>query len=245
MTSKLMLYEKQDVLGFMTDFYRDNEGNLYMTGEQIGRCLGYTNPQKAINNLFNRYKEHLAGYCVNTFVQVPRKVNKPNNDKGSEDYYPQSGDSRTTEYQRRKTILFNEQGIYLITMKSDQPKAWDFQKAVAGILENLRKGYQVWLLERERGKEARKTLTDTIRDKYPDSPHKKFMYKNFTNLVYKTALGKSFKELKEEYGEPLRDNLPSEMLVEVKRIEKAIDVFIDLGYDYNKIKGLLNPQLEE
>lgn len=71
------------------------------------------------------------------------------------------------------------------------------------------------------------------------------MYKNFTNLVYKTALGKSFKELKEEYGEPLRDNLPSEMLAEVKRIEKAVDVFIDLGYSYDKIKGLLNPQLEE
>lgn len=220
MTSKLVLYEKQDVLGFMTDFYRDSEGNLYMTGEQIGICLEYENPRKAINNIFDRYKDRLKNYS--------RDLNL-----------------RSRDGKPRKTRVFNERGIYLVAMKSNQPKAWDFQEAVAGILENLRKGYQVWLLERERGKEARKTLTDTIRDKYPDSPHKKFMYKNFTNLVYKTALGKSFKELKEEYGEPLRDSLPSEMLAEVKRIEKAVDVFIDLGYSYDKIKGLLNPQLEE
>lgn len=220
MTSKLMLFEKQDVLGFMTDFYRDGEGNLYMTGEQIGICLEYENPRKAINNIFDRYKDRLKNYS--------RDLNL-----------------RSRDGKPRKTRVFNERGIYLVAMKSNQPKAWDFQEAVAGILENLRKGYQVWLLKRERGKEARKTLTETIRDKYPDSPHKKFMYKNFTNLVYKTALGKSFKELKEEYGEPLRDNLPSEMLAEVKRIEKAVDVFIDLGYSYDKIKGLLNPQLEE
>lgn len=235
--SKLVLFEKQDVLGFMTDFYRDDKGNLYMTGEQIGRCLGYTNPQKAINNLFNKYKERLADYCVNTFVQVPRKVN---NDKGSGDYYPQSGDSRTTEYQRRKVILFNERGIYLIAMKSDQPKAWDFQEAVAGILENLRKGYQVWLLEREAGKYARRSLTDTIRDEYPDSPNKKFMYKNFTDLVYKVVTGKTSKQLKEIYGEPLRDNLPSDILKRVKSAECIAKSMVELGCPYSYIKTALS-----
>ena len=220
MTSKLVLYEKQDVLGFMTDFYRDGEGNLYMTGEQIGICLGYANPRVEINKIHKRYKDRLDKYSVDTKLV-------------------------STDGKKYKRRLYSEKGIYLIAMRSNTNKALDFQEAVAGILENLRKGYQVWLLERERGKEVRHTLTDTIRDKYPDSPHKKFMYKNFTDLVYKTALGKSFKELREEYGEPLRDNLPSEMLAEVKRIEKAVDVFIDLGYSYDKIKGLLNPQLEE
>lgn len=236
MTSKLMLYEKQDVLGFMTDFYRDGEGNLYMTREQIGKCLGYASPSEAIRQIHKRNHELLDDYAIQVKFKKAGQIDPI---YGTKQKYTGSGRGRDL------VIMYKEQGIYLIAMKANTDKAMIFQKAVAGILENLRKGYQVWLLERERGKEARKTLTDTIRDKYPDSPHKKFMYKNFTNLVYKTALGKSFKELKEEYGEPLRDSLPSEMLAEVKRIEKAVDVFIDLGYNYDKIKGLLNPQLEE
>lgn len=236
MTSKLVLYEKQDVLGFMTDFYRDGEGNLYMTREQIGTCLGYTDPSEAIRQIHKRNHELLDKYAVQVKLKKAGQIDPP---YGRVQKYTGAGITRNTK------ILYQEKGIYLIAMKANTDKAIAFQEAVAGILENLRKGYQVWLLERERGKEVRHTLTDTIRDKYPDSPHKKFMYKNFTDLVYKTALGKSFKELKEEYGEPLRDNLPSEMLAEVKRIEKAVDVFIDLGYSYDKIKGLLNPQLEE
>lgn len=241
MTGKLVLFEKQDVLGFMTDFYRDDEGNLYMTGEQIGRCLGYTEPRIAINKLFNRYKEHLAGYYVNTFVQVPRKVN---DDKGSEDYRNQFGYGRTIEYQRRKAILFNERGIYLITMKSDQPKAWDFQEAVAGILENLRKGYQVWLLEREKCKFIRRTLTDAIKEDYPDSPHKRFMYKNFTDLAYRTVFGKTAKQLKEEYGDNIRDKLSDSQLKKLKAVEGLIENYVALGYGYDTIKSILTPMLE-
>lgn len=220
MTSKLMLFEKQDVLGFLTDFYRNDEGNLYMTGEQIGRCLEYANPVQSISNLYKKYEDNLNGYSVLTKLM-------------------------STDGKRYKTRVFNEQGIYLIAMKSNQPKAWEFAKAVAKILENLRKGYQVWLLERERGKEARRSLTDTIRDGYPDSPHKRFMYKNFTELVYKYITGKSSKELKEEYGEPLRDKLPAEVLKKVKAIESIVKGYVELGYDYKRVKSLIAPQLED
>ena len=63
-------------------------------------------------------------------------------------------------------------------MKADTATAIKFQKTVAKILKQLRKGYQVWLLEREKGKATRRTLTDAIKEDYPDSPHKRFMYKN-------------------------------------------------------------------
>ena len=214
--SKLVLFEKQDVLGFMTGFYRDDKGNLYMTGEQIGRCLGYENPRVSINNIYSRYKDYLKDYTCDIKLIS-------------------QGDT-----QRRTVRFFNEQGIYLVAMKSDQPKAWDFQKAVAGILENLRKGYQVWLLEREAGKYARRSLTDTIRDEYPDSPNKKFMYKNFTDLVYKAVTGKNSKQLKEIYGEPLRDNLPSDILKRVKSAECIAKSMVELGSSYSDIKLALS-----
>ena len=213
--SKLVLFEKQDVLGFMTDFYRDDEGNLYMTGEQIGRCLGYAYPREAINKIFDRFSDRLAKYSVEVKLT-------------------------STDGKRYKTRVFSERGIYLIAMKSNQPKAWDFQEAVAGILENLRKGYQVWLLEREAGKYARRSLTDTIRDEYPDSPNKKFMYKNFTDLVYKAVTGKNSKQLKEIYGEPLRDNLPSDILKRVKSAECIAKSMFELGCPYSYIKTALS-----
>lgn len=219
MTSKLVLYEKQDVLGFMTDFYRDDEGNLYMTGEQIGVCLEYENPRKAINNIFDRYKGRLKNYS--------RDLNL-----------------RSRDGKPRKTRVFNERGIYLVAMKSNQPKAWDFQEAVAGILENLRKGYQVWLLERERGKATRRTLTDAIKEDYPDSPHKRFMYKNFTDLAYRTVFGKTAKQLKEEYGDNIRDKLSDSQLKKLKAVEGLIENYIALGYGYDTIKSILTPMLE-
>lgn len=66
MTNKLLLIEKQDVLGFMTDFYRDDNGNIYMTGEQIGRCLSYANPVQSISNLYKKYEDNLGEYSVVT-----------------------------------------------------------------------------------------------------------------------------------------------------------------------------------
>lgn len=250
--SKLVLFEKQDVLGFMTDFYRDDEGNLYMTRKQIGVCLGFKNPDNAIKDIHSRNTELLNDHCVYTFVQVPKnkggancahQCHEPNNDKGSGDYYPQIGDSRTTVYQRQKTYLYDEEGIYLVAMKADTATAIKFQKTVAKILKQLRKGYQVWLLEREAGKYARRSLTDTIRDEYPDSPNKKFMYKNFTDLVYKAVTGKTSKQLKEIYGEPLRDNLPPDILKRVKSAECIAKSMVELGCPYSYIKTALSISL--
>lgn len=226
--SKLVLFEKQDVLGFMTDFYRDDKGNLYMTGEQIGRCLGYAEPRKAVLKIYERYKDRLAKYSVLTKLVSTEGVVKL------------TTPSKRSNGGAQKTLLFSERGIYLIAMKSNQPKAWDFQEAVAGILENLRKGYQVWLLEREAGKYARRSLTDTIRDEYPDSPNKKLMYKNFTDLVYKVVTGKNAKQLKEIYGEPLRDNLPPDILKRVKSAECIAKSMVELGCPYSYIKTALS-----
>lgn len=226
--SKLVLFEKQDVLGFMTDFYRDDKGNLYMTGEQIGRCLGYAEPRKAVLKIYERYKDRLAKYS--------REVKLTS----AEGIVNLTTPSKRSNGGVQNTRVFSERGIYLVAMKSNQPKAWDFQEAVAGILENLRKGYQVWLLEREAGKYARRSLTDTIRDEYPDSPNKKFMYKNFTDLVYKAVTGKISKQLKEIYGEPLRDNLPPDILKRVKSAECIAKSMVELGCPYSYIKTALS-----
>lgn len=239
MTSKLVLFEKQDVLGFMTDFYRDDKGNLYMTREQIGLCLGYADPAKAIRQIHDRNHELLDSYAIQTKL---RKMAQSEAIYGTVQKY--SGTARG----RGNVVLYQEKGIYLIAMKADTDKAIVFQKAVADILENLRKGYQVWLLERERGKAVRKTLTDAIRDDYPDSPHKKFMYKNFTDLTYRIVFGKTAKKLREELGlakdANLRDKISPQQLKKLQSIESIVRGYVELGYSYETVKSMLTPLIE-
>lgn len=102
---------------------------------------------------------------------------------------------------------------------------------------------------RKTGKILRKDLTNTIKNIM--KPENKFVYSNFTNLVYLKVFGKKAKELKEERGlkknDNLRDNLTPKELEEVAKIEKQVDsciTFFDMqGVDkseyYSRIKELL------
>lgn len=102
---------------------------------------------------------------------------------------------------------------------------------------------------RKTGKILRKDLTNTIKNIM--KPSNKFVYSNFTNLVYLKVFGKKAKELKEERGlkknDNLRDNLTPKELEEVAKIEKQVDsciTFFDMqGIDkseyYSRIKELL------
>ena len=51
--------------------------------------------------------------------------------------------------------------------------------------EEVSQEKQIWLAQREAGKIDRKRMTTAIKNYIPDSPHKKFKYPQYTNLVYK------------------------------------------------------------
>ena len=142
---KLTCIKHGNIINTMCDFYTDKNGEIYMTGEQIGKCLGYSQPQSAITKIFKRNEERLIKNS--TIAKLA-----------------------TVDGKQRKVRLYNEQGIYFIAMRSDTEKALDFQEAVAGIIKDLRKQY----ISREANKITRRNLTDVIRDEIPDSPHKQF-----------------------------------------------------------------------
>ena len=242
--AKTILYESQELFGFITDFYRDDEGNFYMTRRQLAQCLGYED-ENGVLKVHKRYEKYMKEHCKYIFVQVPQSQSgrvpichpstpQPNSDKGS----------AVVTYQRRKTYLYDEEGIYFIAMKSDQPIALEFTMRVAKILKQLRKGYQVWFLQREIGKKVRRSLTDVIKDCVPDSPHKKFAYKNYTDLVYKTVTGMDCKELKAKYEVPadgnIRDKLPKDLLDEVSKAEDFVKSLVAYDYTYQEIKDILS-----
>lgn len=82
-------------------------------------------------------------------------------------------------------------------------------------------------------------LTDAI-NKLPDSPHKRFKYKHYTDLIYKAIFGKTSKELKKERGifnKRCMDFLNPEELELIADLENKVAVLIEFGISYNEIKN--------
>ena len=93
---------------------------------------------------------------------------------------------------------------------------------------------------------SRRKMTDAI-DELPDSPHKKFKYPQFTNLVYLTAIGKTAKAIRAERGakptDAASDFLTSDELLLVEDFTNRVGVMIDAGLDYKTIKAALQKRL--
>ncbi len=154
-------------------------------------------------------------------------------------------------YERKqKEYLITRDGFSLLAMGFTGDKALKFKlnfiQAFNAMEQELKRLYterQQWVIEREKGKLVRHILTDTIKMKVADSPNKKFMYPNYTKLIYKLLFNKSFTELKEQYGikgkESLRDYLASEELKELEDMEMLISSLVGLGWSYEQIKNFV------
>ena len=116
--SELKLVKSADFGGIECDFYgKDNE--VYMTAEQLGECLGYSNGRKGIDNLVDR-NEYLKGTEFSTTLKM-RVV---------------EGGREITRERR----IFTEDGVYEVTMLAKTERAKEFRGWVRGILKALRSG---------------------------------------------------------------------------------------------------------
>lgn len=101
--------------GNQCDFYESDNNEILMTSTQLGSCLGYSNPQKAIDNLISRNE-----YLKNIEFSVTLKM-------------------RATDGKQYNTRLFTEDGIYEITMLSKTDKARQFRAFVREAIKSIRK----------------------------------------------------------------------------------------------------------
>ena len=88
-----------------------SNGHYWMTAEQIGRALGYNQPAQSVSNLYNRNKEELTPYC--SFINL------------------------MTEAGMRKTLTFNADGQWLISIMAKTAKAAKLRKFVIAMLKAL------------------------------------------------------------------------------------------------------------
>lgn len=113
----LEIVKSEDFGELNIDIYENDEKELYMTREQIGKALEYKNPQKAINNIHKRHKDRLEQFSVTLKL-------------------------RGTDGKQYDTILYTYKGIYEICRLSRQPKADKFIDWVWDVVEEIRtKGY--------------------------------------------------------------------------------------------------------
>lgn len=97
------------------DIYSNGQ-EMYMTSEQLGECLDYSNARESINKLVSR----------NAYLR---------NKEFSGEVKLTSSDGKAYN-----TRVFTEDGIYEVTMLSSQPKAKEFRAWIRKVLKALRRG---------------------------------------------------------------------------------------------------------
>jgi len=101
-----------------------------------------------------------------------------------------------------------------------------------------------WDLHREVGKLDRKRETSAISTYIPESKTNKFIYSNYTDLVYLVLFGKKAKVIRQERGitkdsELTRDYFSAEELRLIDEAETIVTALIALGFKYDYIKHQL------
>lgn len=106
------------------------------------------------------------------------------------------------------------------------------------------KRYRELKIIRARSKAERRLFTDILKEVLPESPNKKWAYKQFTDLVYKHVTGYNAKQLREIYDKPkdfnVRELLTPQQLREVIKYESIIQGLLQLGQDYQGVKAILD-----
>ena len=152
-----------------------------------------------------------------------------------------------------KALHFDKDGFVLLVMGFTDPKAMFYKEkyieAFNSMESELKRIYterQQWQIERDKGVVIRHILTDTIKMKISDSPHKRFAYPNYTNLIYRTLFGKTAKELEEEFGvkpkENLRDYFTGESLSQVQGLEMLVSSLINSGWVFKEKKEFIETE---
>lgn len=209
---------KSEMFGdIQCDFYQNEYGEVFMTSEQIGTALGYSDPHRGINKLTNR-NPHLKEMEFSSVVKLTTKAGR-----------------------RKKTRLFNEDGIYEVAFLANTIKAHQFKTWVRSILKALRKGFLELKIARAASKEVRKELADIINEKNLNVLMHNHAYDNYTNLVYKAALGMSKREYMRENGIEgnIREHLNAEQLRSVMAMEQLLISLLNLDFSYEAAKDIM------
>ena len=144
---------------------------------------------------------------------------------------------------RSLTILTKRAMLRIGMLLTTSPIAKLVRNYLLDSEETLTQEQKKWIAKREAGIIDRKRMTTAISNYVPNTPHKRFAYPNYTNLIYKCIFNKTAKQMREERGfnknDALRDSFTGNELQMVDEAETIVTALVTLGFGYDYIKSQL------
>lgn len=198
-----------------------NTQEPFTTSEVIAECAGVK--RHAIQSLIQQHEKDFREFGKVAFEMRPLEG------------------SRTG--QMVKVYHLNEQqATLLMTYLRNTDVVRAFKKELVRQFFAMRKELLNIKTVKVERKSIRLGMTDAIKA-LPDSPHKKFKYNQYTDLAYRTALGKSARQLRKERGAnkaaTASDYMSADEIAAVSSMENHIAVLLNVGMEYQQIKSYL------
>ena len=153
-----------------------------------------------------------------------------------------------TEYKasngkKNPMYYMNRDGFTLLVMGYTGEKAMQFKLAYIKQFNAMEKALIGKIKEREKGIAVRQALTKAIQQSGENERMHGHAYSTYTDLIYKAVLGKSAKQLRDEFKigkqDNLRDLFSAEELAKVKSVEMVVSGLVDCGWGYDEIKTFI------
>ena len=147
--------------------------------------------------------------------------------------------------QEKKIYKLNEsQATLLITFLKNTDVVADFKTELVRQFYAMRAELMKRQVYREQLKPIRRELTDVVQEN-PDKGE--WSYKIYTDLAYKSAIGKTAAQLRRERNAPQKakaiDYMTAEEISEVAKAQNRISVLHEMGMGYEQIKALMTQKL--
>ncbi|KAF5055023.1 Phage regulatory protein Rha [anaerobic digester metagenome] len=142
--------------------------------------------------------------------------------------------------QNKKIYQLNEeQATLLMTYLRNTDRVREFKKNLVRQFYAMRSELMKRRIERVELKPIRRELTDVIQE--VDSS--KWAYKKYTDLAYKSSVGKNAAQLRAERKAPKKstaiDYMTADEIAAVSKRTSQIGVLLEMGMDYEQVKALV------
>lgn len=136
--------------------------------------------------------------------------------------------------------LNEEQATFLMTLLKNTPVVVAFKKELVRQFYALRRKLIQREVERTALKPIRRELTDIIQ---ATEGGDKWAYKKYTDLAYKSSVGKNAAQLRKERGAPKKavaaDYMTSGEIAAITKRQYQIAVLLEMGMEYWQVKALV------
>jgi len=150
--------------------------------------------------------------------------------------------SRTGQSEKVYT-LSEQQATLLFAYLKNTKVVRQFKIKLVKAFYAMAKELQSRQITRQAGITHRRSVTDSIKAFIPDSTHKKFAYKIYTDLIYKAVLGMNKKQYQQSFNIPqdvcIKDYLTTKQMEKISKLEDLTGYLLELGQSYNQIKDII------